>query len=540
MATALTRPAEAPASAGFFVPEGSRGTFGRDLAAFLDAIHTATGRATHDNTAEEQLAAEAAAHDQLARHDALLYGLLLTLPGVQDRARQAGLLRMLSGPPIGSSRLQVEHPAAIAAAVAVALARSLPTPRLLRALARLREGRINTGRARRFVLRTLLGSRDLPFWSVKYRGTLKAVLRHAMGEKIFGVAATIGARPSYTWSVNERRIIARHVIRWSGPWGTVTPVCLAYLAGREIAPALLSGARLRIIGEVAEARADLAAGDKLPVEVLEGIRSTYHRERPHADVLAIAGRTMTAKQAAGAQKEAKRAGVAVEFDPRQVPPEKLYVLAFEQGSLTAEMVRALDEHAERAVAAFPLRHEQVVVVLDASASMAGPEARPIGNRKVSEQKWHPIAAALALTDVLVQVGSRAEIRIAGGGKREGRLVYPQGATDLAGTVLEAFRLRPDAIYLISDGYENAPAGRVAELITRVREIGIETPVIHVNPVLAAEAVGTRSLLPGLPAIPAARPSALSAQVLRGMLEQDPVTVAATLAGQALRLLEAPG
>lgn len=57
---------------------------------FLDTASTAFGRATAYNEREANQAAELAVHDALLKQDRGLYALLLTLPGVTDRARQVG------------------------------------------------------------------------------------------------------------------------------------------------------------------------------------------------------------------------------------------------------------------------------------------------------------------------------------------------------------------------------------------------------------------------------------------------------------------
>ena len=49
------------------------------------------------------------------------------------------------------------------------------------------------------------------------------------------------------------------------------------------------------------------------------------------------------------------------------------------------------------------------------------------------------------------------------------------------------------VFVLTDGYENAPAGRFAEVVRAVRQMGVETPIHQFSPVFAAEARGIRSL-----------------------------------------------
>ena len=82
---------------------------------------------------------------------------------------------------------------------------------------------------------------------------------------------------------------------------------------------------------------------------------------------------------------------------------------------------------------------------------------------------------------------------------------------------------PTAVYVISDGYDNTPAGRFGETVQALRKIGVEIPIYHLNPVPAAETASVRQLAPGLvPTMPVQNPNAFGAALLREALEQDPL------------------
>jgi hypothetical protein len=137
----------------------------------------------------------------------------------------------------------------------------------------------------------------------------------------------------------------------------------------------------------------------------------------------------------------------------------------------------------------------------------------VGSR---EQPLRPIAVALALRDVLTHA-TESTVIVAGGDGRA--LVRPRGATSLAEPLLEAIASEPEAIYVLSDGYENRPAGRFSELVAALRAMGIGTPILHLNPVFAGESKGVRSL--GVPTLPVSSPEALGISFVRGLLEADP-------------------
>ncbi|KKK55076.1 hypothetical protein LCGC14_3078230, partial [marine sediment metagenome] len=272
------------------------------------------------------------------------------------------------------------------------------------------------------------------------------------------------------------------------------------------------------------AKKDLAAGRGLPLEVLEGIRSSFHPDVPADSLLELTKHTMTAGQRMATQRRAAEAGVEVDFDPTQYDPVKLYLYAFEMG-MTEEIAHALGQKAAKAALAFPFEYEVVGILVDCSASMYGDET----------QKLRPIATALAVRDLLMRTADVARIRHAGGEPDDRGLVLPSQDTELATSLVQLLEMRPDVVYVISDGYENAPAGRFAEVMAHLKRIGIKTPVYHLNPVMAAESAGVRELAPGLaPTMPVHDPSGLGISFLRGVLEAEPLRGINTLLKLAVK------
>jgi hypothetical protein len=224
------------------------------------------------------------------------------------------------------------------------------------------------------------------------------------------------------------------------------------------------------------------------------------------------------------QSKAEKTGIEVAFDPSQVDAVKLYVFAFERG-MSDEIEAALDAKADAAAAAVPYRFDRVGILIDASRSMMGS----------GEQKLRPIAVALAVRDVLVRTGRESVVAIAGGSP-EGRLIRPEGDTDLADGLVTLLRAGVDTAYVVSDGYENAPAGRFAETVLRVWDIGIKIPIFQICPVLAAEASGIRALLGGESAVAVSNPQALGTQMFGAVLSQDPILATRVLVENAVRRL----
>ncbi len=471
--------------------------------ALLDVAATATSQETYYNTRAEQQAAIDAAHDAVFRVNRGLYAALLALPGATDHNIQRGILRLLDNPAPGdgSSFLTPEQENR----AIDSLARALPPQRLFKLFGLIRQARINNRRTRRLMLRSILGSPKLPLWAVKYRLKLRTALRHALGGGLAGRLRR-GAVGNGGPTLSELRGLDKYLP--GGAERDQVYQCLAFILGgdQDFTVPLLRARR--------EARTDLECGACLPVEVLEGIRGRFHPHVPPARVLELAkgASTLTEGQKLSRQRSARRQDVELAFDPTRADIVRLYVYALECG-MTAQVRAALDAKARQVAEGFPpaLRCERVGIVVDTSASMAGTE----------QGKYRPLAVALALRDILAATARRqAVVRATAGDFDEGGLARPQGETSLAEGLLDVLEQEPDTIYVITDGYENAPAGRVDEILRALRGLDVATPVYQVTPVLAGETGGVRALSGLLAPLPVSRPEGLPLAVVRAALTQD--------------------
>ncbi len=134
----------------------------------------------------------------------------------------------------------------------------------------------------------------------------------------------------------------------------------------------------------------------------------------------------------------------------------------------------------------------------------------------------PIAAALALRDVLCCAAERATV-VTGDGLAAPapRLLEPCGDTSLAAALVAVLRCQPQIVFLLSDGYENAPCGRVAEVVQRARQMGVRIPIYQACPVFAAEARGVRSLCDLVPVMPIGGPQTFGLFVIKQLFDEDP-------------------
>jgi hypothetical protein len=511
------------ATMGWRPSRGSAADAGALVCNFLDVASTSLGRATHYNSREQQEAAERSNHAQLFGFDRDLYALMLLVPGISDRARQLGIRTLLGNPRNeAAGMLDVEGERAVIELMVA----NLPPQRMLKLFAGMADkagDRVNNARTRKLILRTLLSSPRLELWAVKYRSKVRDVLVHAWGRKTASFLRRVLSTPVAGCSVEDQRALARHIGKYAGRNARIARECVGFVLGATLEPTL------PLLVAFSAAKHDLAAGAKLPLEVLEGIRSSHHPQVDRRTLLALGKGTLTKTQRKQVQREANQAGVEVAMDPRDYAAVELYVYSYAMG-VTDDIAAALVAHGRRAAAEFPVRYARIGVLVDASGSMVGH----------ATQALRPMAVALALRDMLQAVGDSHRTIYCGGEFRAedharlsspsalgfAGLCRPAGETALAEGLLELLDVdeaqRPEAIYVISDGYENAPAGRFSEVLLALRGMGIEIPIYHLCPVFAAEARGIRSLGEGLVAMPVARPEALGVSFLRSLVAAEPL------------------
>ena len=469
--------------------------------AFLDMASTATGQKTYYNKKSDQQKAMRDIHDAVFDVNRGLYLAMLSFPGVLDVAVQEGITKLLK---YGRDEASILTANQEAEAIKL-MSSNLKATRLLKMFKMFKDERINKGRVRALVLSTVLGSRNLAWWAVKYRNLVKDVLRHAWGNKYAPVvvrAIKSGDQITQRDGVLLRKCVDKYT-QHSKLSQTDIYESVCFVFGAEV------DYKNDLFKAFFKAREDLSAGKKLPPEVLEGIRGRYHKNVSKDKILELTKNTATDKQKLKVQRQAKEANVKVEFDPTKLDVTSLYVYALEEG-MTNEVRMALDSKASYVAAMFPLKYRKVAVVVDTSASMGGTEVN----------KNRPLAISLAMRDVLSATGDVSESFATNGEFDDFGLVKPVGDTSLALAVAKAFQSDTDVIYIITDGYENAPAGRVHEVIDAVRELGIETPVYQFNPVMATEAAGVRSLSSHVSTLPVSKPEGIGLSLIRAAIEQD--------------------
>ena len=470
------------------------------LFGFIDTASTATARATFYNTKKEQREALEVVHDYLFEVERSLYTAALMLPGINDYSKQIGVQKLLL-----NKRDELEILTnAQEKAVIEKIIRSMPVHRMLNLFVMCRDQRINNARTRKIILRTILNSRNLELWSVRYRRKMAIVLEHALGKRMTGIVRAILSKSERT--PQEANILRHQITKYLKRQDKADRVleCVGFVLGNR------EGLTLPLLKAFVDARTDIRKGKRLPYEVLEGIRGRFFKDQlTSAKVLELTAENLTKTQRMVLQSTAKAKGVQVEMNPINYDAVKLYIYAYNQG-MTDEIRTALNEKARQAAKKLPVNFGHLGILVDGSESMRGNET----------QALRPIATACATRDMLRAASEYTTIHYAGGVADELGLVQVQGDTTLAEGLIELLEKGVDAVFIITDGYENAPAGRVAEVIRLARQIGIDTPIFQASPVMAAEAGGLRTLSESVMSLPISQPEAMSLGMLKAQMELD--------------------
>jgi hypothetical protein len=388
--------------------------------------------------------------------------------------------------------------------------------------------RINNARTRKFVFATLFNSPTLDWWTVKYKRKLVTILTHFWGQKITGVLRKILVTKQRKTAADKEflvKYIRKHIDPAAGIKVDEVIECVAFLLGRRV------GFKLPLLKAYEDAKTDIMAGVKLPLEVLEGIAVKYHPGITKGDILKLTEKSgsMTTKQRKNVQAVAKKEGVKVKFNPYTMPMVDLYIYAFEMG-MSKQIQGALWEKAKKVASTLPFKYNHIGILVDDSFSAIGDKT----------QKLRPMATTLATRDMLSACSTDVfSFATASGRPMEPcQLIHPSGDSSLAEGLVDLLEKNVDAVFTISDGYENAPAGRFAEVLELASQVGCHTPVYHLNPVASSDSKkGVRQLSPNVPVMPVNRPEAMGLALFKAMLESDPKNGIIGLVGSALSVVE---
>ncbi|AGK76742.1 hypothetical protein SFUL_1774 [Streptomyces microflavus DSM 40593] len=336
----------------------------------------------------------------------------------------------------------------------------LPPQRVYRLFGEVRRAGINNRRTRAIMRDWLAARPDLGHDAVKYRGGVKTAARH------IHLRCPEGAEP------------------------------LAEVGAFLFRPGRLPRYEHRLLDAWRRAHYEQGAVAELPFTVAEGFAARHGMKREV--FLKRAAPRMTRLERLRTHSVTQRP----EIDLTVMPLTRLalYVLSlpFEQrAARRTELTGALRTAARRAAGGHAGSWGRVHAVLDDSFSSSGS----------GQKRRRPLAVALACHHLLEALAAPGAYRgLWTSGRGDALLVRPWGPTPLGMRILDALEpepggAAPDRLVIVSDGWDNAPAGLAGEVLRVWRkrlDPGRRTAVVHVNPVYDADGFDVRRLAAGVP------------------------------------------
>jgi len=371
---------------------------------------------------------------------------------------------------------------------------TLPFTEALDVVSVIRLQRINRSRARALVLAFLLGHEQFPLLAATRKQRVTHLLKHALGEQTWSAAKRFLAHSTPEGEAFLQRELLRYAWREDT---TQAREVLCFLAGVPFKPTDPA------LAKSVAAREELEQGQGLPLETLLGMRGIFHKQVPVGKVRHLAAtRLMTRSDEplTALYKEVflETAGLArsAAIPEQKASPSAALYQAFAPLFAASDINYDLAGRLAQAVEAIPLIAGRLAIVLDLSASMLSS----------GERLYHPAALALALTRLLQERVQEVILHQVGGAMtdKDDQLPQPQGATDIASALLAAARQQPQAIVVITDGYENVRQGDTTQVVHGLRLLGLQLPNYQVvPPFTAAEKLTQRRLSEEVPVLPLA-------------------------------------
>ena len=396
-------------------------------------------------------------------------------------------------------------------------------PYVLRLFISLKNAKINNERSRKIMLGFIWGQENLEFYAMKYRNKIAEALRHAYGKKmtsvllsIAGKAATVGE--FVVGSEKEMKILNEYILRYYNGEPMKAFKLLLFIFKKD-AGVNYGAFEFPLLSEYQKAKTDITGIKIVPEEVLLGLISStkhpqYHSmwatkiQREATKALIRKNVTVTSvNQQVRQTKSTAKLGVEKTVDLEKATDFlALYKTGYET-RFSDEIMSAIDKLADKKkIAGF--FYPNIGIVVDRSNSMDGHQA---------ESKNTPKAVADFTARVLGKSATNSC-----------SIQYTDGeVTDLAGAFIGLLKAenpaKPyDAIFILTDGYENAYDGLTNEVISIWKaETGRNIPMFQISPIVSAEmGANVRKLGSGVVTMAINNPAALQPQINARLLEID--------------------
>lgn len=393
-------------------------------------------------------------------------------------------------------------------------------PYVLRLFTELKERGINNERTRKIVLGYLWGHPNAEFNALKYRNKISNTLKHIYGVRRTSILLSIAEKviKTHVWAnESEHNIYNDLVGRFDVVRDEDRAMKILLFLFKKGNASMYNTVDLPLLNEFYKAKEDVTSVSKVPEEVLIGLISS--KKHPQYESL------WSTKLKREATKATFRKNVTVTSINQQVRQTKstaklgvektvnlekatdymaLYKTGYETG-FTAEIWGAIDKLAEKnKITNFP--YENIAIILDRSVSMTGHK---------QESKNTPRAIAEFTSKVLVKSAKEFAFETTDG-----------FATDLASAFIKAMSVEGDkqydAVFFITDGYENAYEGLTNEVVTAfMSETKRFIPTFQISPIVGAEMeANVRPLGSEIVKLAINSPNAMMPQINARLLEVD--------------------
>mgnify|MGYP006272898101 CR=1 FL=1 len=229
------------------------------------------------------------------------------------------------------------------------------------------------------------------------------------------------------------------------------------------------------------AKNDRDAVFKLPYSVAIGFKNLHNIDDSEF-YNKIQGK-MSKKEKLKTQNTAQRAGENVSTNFKQYKPIELnkYLRVTSEVETPKQVFEAACKKQSNKI---PFRFGKISIVLDNSHSGYSSE----------EKKNHAVACNESVAHVLKNLAEECKIHSTPDDKDF--LAKPIGDTNIATALVEALKDEPEIVFILSDGYENSPAGATDQVIHAYYQKvdkSKKTLVVHINPVFDPKTGDVRKL-----------------------------------------------
>ncbi len=396
-------------------------------------------------------------------------------------------------------------------------------PYVLRLFVALKNAKINNERSRKIVLGFIWGQSNLEFYTMKYRNKIAEILRHVYGKKMTSVLLSIAQKQvnlegsNIVGTEKEVNIANEYIMKYFNG-DSVRAFKLLLFIFKKDAGVNYGATEFPLLSEYQKAKVDITNVKTVPEEVLLGLIANVRHPQYHSmwstDIQREATKALIRKnvtvtsvnQQVRQTKSTAKLGVDKTVDLEKATDYlALYKTGYET-SFTPEITGAIDKLAEkRKIEGF--FYQNIGIIIDDSASMTGDKAASKNTPKAVANFTAKVLGKSAKTAVVVKTTDQV--------------------TDLAsafiGLLKEENASKPyDAMFILTDGYENAYDGLTNEVISIWKaETGRDIPMFQISPITSAEmGANVRKLGSGVVTMAINNPSALQPQINARLLEID--------------------